>query len=60
MVEDLKSDFESMFQQFYERAAYKDRLKGLTDDEIKTEIRASPQKIKNHSRKLLKYLKERG
>lgn len=39
-----------MFTQFYERAASKDRLKGLTDEEIISQISTSPKKIKNRSR----------
>ena len=49
-----------MFNQFYERAAYKDRLNGLTDESIRKEIVTSPQRIKNQSKKLLKYLKSKG
>jgi|JI10StandDraft_1071094.scaffolds.fasta_scaffold78753_1 hypothetical protein len=32
MVDRIRGDFENMFSQFYETAAYKDRLRGLTDD----------------------------
>jgi hypothetical protein len=46
----MQGDFQSMFSQFYETAGYKDRLRGLTDDEIKEEIMASPSKIKRLSR----------
>lgn len=49
-----------MFNQFYERAASKDKLRGLTDEEIKRQISSSPKKIKVQSRELIKYLKEKG
>lgn len=49
-----------MFSQFYERAGYRDRLRGLTDDEIREQIMTSPQKIKNQTRELIKYLKSKG
>ena len=32
MITDLESNLENTFTQFYERAASKDRLKGLTDE----------------------------
>ena len=48
-----------MFTQFYERAAYKDRLEGLTDDEIRKEIMTSPQKIKNQTRELIEHLRNK-
>ena len=35
MIDRINSDFKNMFSQFYEIAAYRDRLQGLTDDEIK-------------------------
>jgi hypothetical protein len=40
----MQGDFQSMFSQLYETVGYKDRLKGLTDNEIKEEIIASPYK----------------
>ena len=60
MVERVRSNFNNMFNQFYERAGYRDRLRGLTDDEIRNEIMTSPQKIKNQSRELIKFLKSKG
>lgn len=50
MVERLSKDFSNTFEQFYERAAYRDRLAGLTDEEIKEQIMVSPQKIKRQTR----------
>ena len=35
MVNRVEERFTNMFSQFYERAGYVDRLRGLTDDEIK-------------------------
>lgn len=49
-----------MFNLFYERAAIKDRLDGLTDKEIKNQIRDSPSKIKKRTRKLRKKLEKLG
>lgn len=49
-----------MFSQFYEVAAYKDRLRGLTDEEIKENIMTSPSKIKRLSKEIVKYLKSKG
>jgi hypothetical protein len=49
-----------MFSQFYEIAAYKDRLQSLTDDEIRENINTSPSKIKRLSRELVKYLNQKG
>jgi hypothetical protein len=60
MIERINSDFKNMFTQFYEIAAYRDRLRGLTDEEIKENIRTSPSKIKRHSKDLVKYLKSKG
>lgn len=48
-----------MFKQFYERVAVRDRLQGLSDEQIKKEILISPMKIKNHTRGLLSYLKNK-
>ena len=60
MITDLESNLENTFTQFYERAASKDRLKGLTDESIISQISSSPKKIKNQTRKLMKYLKGKG
>lgn len=35
-------------------------MRGLTDDEIKEQIRTSPNKIKRLTRELVKYLKNKG
>lgn len=56
----MQSEFQNMFSQFYETAGYKDRLRGLSDEEIKEEIMTSPSKIKRLSRELVKYLKKKG
>ena len=57
MTSRIQSKFTNMFDQFYERASYRDRLRGLTDEEIIKEIMASPQKIKRQSRQLVKFLR---
>lgn len=60
MIDRINNNFKNMFTQFYEIAAYRDKLQGLTDDEIKQQIRTSPSKIKKLSRELVKYLKSKG
>lgn len=60
MVVRVEGRLNNMFNQFYERAGYVDRLRGLTDDEIRNEIMTSPQKIKRQSRELIKFLKSKG
>ena len=50
----------SVFEQFYETAATKDRLEGLRDQEIHDQIMDAPSKIKNRLRELLKKLHKHG
>ena len=35
MIKRVTSSFENMFNEFYERAAYKDKLNGLSDEAIR-------------------------
>lgn len=58
MVKDLENSFKNIFDQFYQRSACKDRLEGLTDQEIINNIHASPNKIKRQNKSVMEYLKK--
>lgn len=60
LVEDFETNVRSVFEQFYETAATKDRLEGLRDQEILDQIMDAPSKIKNRLRELLKKLHKHG
>jgi hypothetical protein len=47
----------NMFKTYYERASSKDKLDGLTDEEIKSQIMSSPSKIRKQLQDLLKIIK---
>ncbi|EAS01672.1 hypothetical protein TTHERM_01207720 (macronuclear) [Tetrahymena thermophila SB210] len=51
---------ENMFKVYYERAAIYDRLQGLTDSQIRSEIQNSPAKMKKRTRNLVKKLERLG
>lgn len=48
----------NMFHTYYTRASSKDRLGGLTDEEIKSQILSSPTKIRKQLQQLLKIVKK--
>lgn len=55
-IETIEGKFKNLFKQFYEHAATKDRLEGLTDAQIMNQIQSSPSKLKRQTRELIKYL----
>jgi hypothetical protein len=50
MVNSIEKEFKHVFNQFYQRVATKDKLEGLTDEEIINKIHASPNKIKRQNK----------
>lgn len=58
-IDHLEKKFKNLFNQFYEHAASKDRLEGLTDSEILNQVQASPKKIKRQMRELIKYFQNK-
>lgn len=60
VVHDFETNVRSVFEQFYETAATKDRLEGLRDQQIIDQIMDAPSKIKNRFRQLLKKLNKHG
>lgn len=51
----IEGRFKNLFDRFYEHAAAKDRLDGLTDDEIISQIQSSPSKIKRRMKDVAKF-----
>lgn len=51
----VENKFKNLFDRFYEHAAAKDRLEGLTDDEIISQIQSSPSKIKRRMKDVAKF-----
>lgn len=49
-IDSVERKFKHLFSQFYEHAATKDRLEGLTDAEIINQIQRSPSKVKRQTR----------
>lgn len=47
-----------MFKVYYERASSKDKLSGLTDEEIKNQILVGPSKIRKQLQDLLRIAKK--
>lgn len=47
-----------MFKVYYSRASSKDKLNGLTDDEIKSQILVGPSKIRKQLQDLLRIAKK--
>ena len=60
MVKTIEKEFKHVFNQFYQRVATKDKLEGLTDEEIINNIHASPNKIKRQNKMLIEFLKKKG
>lgn len=48
----------NMFKVYYSRASSKDKLNGLTDDEIKSQILVGPSKIRKQLQDLLRIAKK--
>ncbi|KRX01188.1 hypothetical protein PPERSA_03692 [Pseudocohnilembus persalinus] len=59
-VEEFLQRTRNIFNSYYQRAAYSDKLSNLTDQEIKAQIRDSPKKIKKRSQQLLNKLEKFG
>lgn len=49
-----------MFDRFYEHAATKDRLEGLTDSQIISQIQSSPSKMKRQMKELMRFFESRN
>lgn len=49
-IDNVEKKFKHLFAMFYEHAATKDRLEGLTDAEIINQIQSSPSKLKRQTR----------
>lgn len=60
MVNDIQKQFSNVFNQFYQRVSAKDKLEGLTDEQIINTIHASPNKIKRQNKLLIQFLKKKG
>lgn len=60
IVDEFETNVKSVFQQFYETAAAKDKLEGLRDQQIIDQILDAPSKIKSRLRELLKKLHKHG
>jgi hypothetical protein len=60
MINSIEKEFKHVFNQFYQRVATKDKLEGLTDEQIINNIHASPNKIKRQNKMLIEFLKKRG
>ena len=60
MVGSIEKEFKNVFNQFYQRASTKDKLEGLTDEEIINNIHASPNKIRRQNKMLIEFLKKKG
>lgn len=48
----------NMFKVYYSRASSKDKLNGLTDDEIKRQIMIGPSKVRKQLQDLLRIAKK--
>jgi hypothetical protein len=49
-----------LFDRFYEHAATKDRLEGLTDSQIISQIQSSPSKMKRQMKELMRFFESRN
>lgn len=54
----MEAKFKNLFARFYERVSAKDRLEGLTDEELINEIGATPKRIKKKTKDLLNFLQK--
>ncbi len=56
----IESRFKNLFDRFYEHAATKDRLEGLTDQDIINQIQSSPSKVKRQVRELMRFFEAKN